>query len=676
MSRRFARSLAVVVLAAACASCSRERSQPAAQAVAPQLSILLVTLDTTRADCVGYESDEVETPALDALAARGVRFASAWTTAPMTLPAHTSILTGLYPSEHGIHENSRFLGDDRVVLAERLRDAGYATAAFISGFPLERRFGLARGFDRYDDDFGEGADERRAGPTTDRALAYLKSHPQGPIFLWVHYYDPHEPYEPPEPFRSRYLSSPYLGEIAYMDRELGRLLDAFERRCAGGPSRILVVGDHGEGLGDHGELLHGNLLYRSVMRVPMIAAGSGIPAGRVDSAVSVRRVFDTVVGWAGLDSSFDLLAPEPEIVLAEAMKPYLQYGWQPQVMAVRDGIEVIRSGVTEVYDLRTDPAESVDLSREVEIDPEIAEAIRTYPIPAAGGGTSPPDGLDPEAEKRLAALGYASWKGPVAVRKDAPNPKDMTFLFADLDEGSRLFVAGRYEASIAVFDRVLAADPENLMVTLRLAVAHSVLGHEERALELFNRAEAIQPDSIDVDHYLAMHYFRYHHWDLAAPLLERELAVMPRRLPALQALARIREGEGRIGEAIALLERIVLVDDSPAADWAHLGELEMEVGDTAAAIRAFEEARRLQGDAFARDLELGVCYLDAARFADAGAALDRVPLDHPGYAMALFKRAQVSVLLGEPDWRERVRLAYEEADAGIRRLIENEPLFH
>jgi len=176
MFRRFA----VILLVLACASCSPK--QPEAEVDAPRPSILLVTLDTTRADSLGFESDEVETPALDALAARGVRFSQAWTTAPMTLPAHTSILTGLYPSEHGIHENSRFLDDDRVLLAERLRDAGYSTAAFISGFPLKRRFGLGQGFDVYDDYLGQGGAERSAGATTERALAYLESNPRGPLF--------------------------------------------------------------------------------------------------------------------------------------------------------------------------------------------------------------------------------------------------------------------------------------------------------------------------------------------------------------------------------------------------------------------------------------------------------------------------------------------------------------
>jgi len=604
-----------------------------------------------------------------------VRFSQAWTTAPMTLPAHTSILTGLYPSEHGIHENSRFLDDHRVLLQERLRDAGYSTAAFVSGYPLKRRFGLARGFDHYDDDLGKGNAERSAGPTTQRALEYLESNGGGPVFVWVHYFDPHDPYEPPEPFRSRYPSSPYLGEIAYMDRELGRLVEAFEERCQGTDPRILVVGDHGEGLGDHGEFLHGNLLYQGVMRVPLILVGSGISTAHVETAVSTRRVFDTILGWAGLDSTYDFLAADPEIVMAEALKPYLQYGWQPQVMAVRAFTKVIQSGETEVYDLRSDPSESVDLRDAVEIDPEILEAIRGYALLSAFDEEPSSGSLDQETRRQLASLGYVAWEGQAPVREDAPNPKDMTHLFGDLNEGAELFVREEYEDSIRVFDRVLAQDGENLMVTVRLAVAYSILGNENRALQLFERAERIHPESVDVQHYLAMHFFRSRRWELAAPLFEEVLSTMPRRLPALEALARIREGERRIDDAAQLLERIVVLKESPAADWTRLGELEMAMGNTPAAIRAFENARRLQGEAFNRHLELGVCYLAARRPGEAAGALDLVSQDHPGYAMALFKRAQVSVLLGEPEWRERVRLAYQRGDPELRHLIEAEPLF-
>jgi tetratricopeptide (TPR) repeat protein len=612
---------------------------------------------------------------LDALAARGVQFTQAWTTAPMTLPAHASMLTGLYPSQHGVHQNSRSLSDDHALLAERLRDAGYATAAFVSGYPLKREFGLARGFQHYDDELGTGNGERIAGRTTDRALEYLRSNTGRRVFVWVHYYDPHEPYASPEPFRSQYADAPYLGEIAYMDRELGRLIAGFEADCKGQDTRIVAVGDHGEGLGDHGEDLHGNLLYQGVMRVPLILAGSGIPTMKVDTAVSTRRVCDTILSWANLGSSFDLLAAQQEIVMAEAMKPYLQYGWQPQVMAVRNFLKVIKSGDIEVYDLRSDPSESTNLAEGGVIDQDLLEAIHAYGVAPERETGSPSGALDEESRRQLAKLGYVEWEDQAAVRKGAPSPRDMTHLFGDLDTGSALFVMEQYEASIAVFERVLAQDPENFMVTVRLAVSQSILRNEEQALRLFARAAEINPNSVDLQHYRAMHYFRSHRWEIAAPLFEQVLDAMPRRLPALEALAQIRASEGRFGDAVLLLKRAIALKESPSGEWLMLGNLEMAMNDTPAAIGAFEHAQSIQGGAFSHSLELGVCYLDAGRLAEAAAALDQVPEDHPGYAMALFKRAQVGVLRGEPDWPTRVRQAYDRADPEIRRLIRSESLF-
>lgn len=637
-------------------------------------SILLVTLDTTRADAVEPESDRVDTPHLAALAARGVRFTQAYATAPQTLPSHASMLTGLYPAGHGLHENGRRLAEHRPLVTEDLRELGYRTAALVSGFPLDRQFGLARGFDRYDDAMGGAGLERSAAATTDRALALLREPGDRALFLWVHYYDPHEPYEPPEPFASRYPESPYLGEIAAMDAQLGRLIEGFEARFAGPRSRIAVVGDHGESLGEHGEALHGNLLYQGVMRVPLVVLGAGIrPAVRSDP-VSVRQIHDTLLGWARSVPDPGLLGEPPAVVLAEAMKPYLQYGWQPQVMGVRGTVKAIRSGDLEIYDLASDPGETENLADRRRLGPELRQAIREYPLPSTAG-SPPAESLTEADRRRLASLGYVASGAPQELRPDAPSPRRMTHLFDDLDLGSGLFVRGEYRRAIPVFERVLERDPGNLTVALRLAVAHSVLDEPERAMEYFRRAAEIDPDSIDRKHYLAMHLFRADAWEEAAPLFEQVLAAMPDRLPALESLAQIRLRQRRIAEAASLLERLVDLEQGPATELLTLGQLRMGLGETGAAIAAFERARDLQGAEFSHHLELGVLYLADRRLDEARDALDRVPPSHPGYSMALFKRAQVSVLLGEPDRTERIRLAWRHADATTRPLIRREGLF-
>ncbi len=631
-----------------------------------------MTLDTTRADSIAPESSAVDTPALAALAERGRRFTRAYATVPTTLPSHASMLSGLYPAAHRVHENARPLAASIPLAQERLRERGYATAAFVSSFILDRQFGLARGFDHYDDEMPAGAEERSAAATTDRALAYLRAAAPRPLFLWVHYYDPHDPYRPPEPFAARYRDRPYLGEIASMDRELGRLLSAFVER-AGGEHQIVVAGDHGEGLGDHGEALHGNLLYEGVMRVPLFLAGSGIAPGVESQPVSTRRIHHTLLAWAGAgDTGGSLGNHEPEIVLGEAMKPYLDYGWQPQVMGLRGPIKMIRSGETEIYDVIDDPAESRNLAAGAPPDRELARALGEYPLPAEDAS---PQELSSEDARRLASLGYVASLVRPALRPGAANPKDMTHLFADLDRGSGLFALERYDEAIAVFERVLERDPGSFTVALRLAVAHSLLGQEERAGEYFGRAETIEPNSLDLKHYRAMHHLRSGEWEQAAPLFAAVLARSPQRLPALEGLARIRERQGNEPEARALLERIVALKRAPEAELLKLGELAMRAGDTPAALAAFERARALQGERFSSSLELGVLYLAGRRYAEAAEALDRVPAGHPGHAMALFKRAQVSVLLDEADRAERVRRARAAADSTTRPLIEREALF-
>jgi arylsulfatase A-like enzyme/Tfp pilus assembly protein PilF len=630
------------------------------EATAPEVqrpSILLVTLDTTRADAIGPD-----TPAFNALAGRGLRFRYAYATVPQTLPSHTSMMTGLYPGGHGVHENARPLDEKHALVAERLKAAGYQTAAFISAFALARRFGLARGFDVYD----EPADpERPAQETTDRALAWLAAQPQQPLFLWVHYYDPHYPYTPPEPYRTRYAKQPYLGEVASMDEQLGRLIAAVEKK---GPAAIIVLADHGEGLGDHGEQQHGNLLYQSTMHVPLVIAGPGVTAGSSDEPVTTRRVFHTILDWAGIDATNTLRKGGAEVVMGEAMKPFLDYGWQPQVMAVEGKTKTIFAGRAEVYDVLADPQEKHDLAASADRSRELRTALREYPIPSA---TAAPvaGALDAEAQRKLASLGYVASSAAPVIRPDAPRPADMTALFPLLEQAAALFVREQYAACVPLLEKILTQDPQNLDAALRLATAHSSLGRNHEAEAAFERARRIAPRSQDVRTYLALHYARAKEWEKAVPLLEGVVAESPDRLPAVEALAAVRERQQRIPEAIALRQRAYSMRTPTAAELAHLGELQMAAGDTSGAIASFEDAGT------GHELELGVLYLAAGRYAEARDTLDRVPPSTDGYPMALFKRAQVAVLLHEPDAKARIDAARGRATPMTRALIERERLF-
>lgn len=693
MYRRAAVALLLAVLAATCG-----RRTPAAPP-----SILLVTLDTTRADSIGPDAGRVQTPAFNAVAARGLRFRNAYAAVPETLPSHATILTGLYPAGHGIHQNGRTLGEAFPTIAEKLHASGYRTAAFVSAFVLARQFGLARGFDVFDDRMPAGRSERSARETTDAALAELQSASAQPRLVWVHYYDPHYPYAAPEPYRSKYASTPYLGEVAFMDHELGRLLGAWAR-AAGQNSAVVLVADHGEGLGDHGEAQHGTLLYQSTMHVPLVIAGPGVKAGVSDDAVSTRQVFYTILDWAGLGAEESLRATDDGRratgdgratgggaltaggpVLGEAMKPFLDYGWQPQVMGAErsstctGGInacitKVIEAGRLEVYDVTADPAEAHDLGSGSNLPAAMRKAIDDYPLPSAESARSP-ETLDADARARLASLGYVGAGAAPVVRKDAPRPVDMIGLLPAIERASGLFTAGNYAAAIPVLEKVRGADPGNLDATLRLAVCQSMLGHRAEAEALFSRAKALAPDSPDVDVYLGLHYAHVGDAARAEPLLERALARFPDRVPVIDALASIREHEKRFADALALRQKLYSLQPASADQLIALGELAMDAGNTSAAIDAFTRARAAQGAAFTHDLDLGVLYMDARRFDDARQALDRVPASSPDYPMALFKRAEVAVLLHDPDAEARIALARKKADAVTRPLIESDRLF-
>jgi choline-sulfatase len=675
---------ASAVTFAACGQ--RGPSESGGSASASRPSILLVTLDTTRADAIGPEAVGVQTPAFNALAARGRRFMQAYSPIPETLPAHSSMMTGLYPAGHGIHENGRHLAERYPVLAERLSQAGYRTAAFVSSFILSRRFGLARGFGAYDDELPAGQSERSSKDTTDRALTYLsQAFPSGqqtatatqPLFMWVHYFDPHAPYLPPEPFRTQYAKSPYLGEIAAMDQQLGRLLDTFQHQVPG-PVSIIIVADHGEGLGDHGEMQHGNLLYQSTMHVPLVVAGPGVTPGKTDVPVSTRRIFSTVLDWSGVDPSAagdSLRAPEPqaEIVRGEAMKPFLSYGWQPQVMVVAERQKVISTSRLEVYDVIDDPKEAHELPATTVLR-GVLKIVNDYPVPTPGEAPAP-DTLSADARRSLASLGYVSATARPVIRKDAPRPVDMAPLFEVLDKASGLFVQQRYAEVAPLLEQILKSDPHNLDAALRLATAYTSLSQEAKAQDAFRRAEAIAPDSPDVRMYRALHDARGPQWPRAVPELERIIAATPDRVPALEALAVVREQQGRAAEAVTLRRKLYTLRQPTPAELIHLGALAMSIEQTEVARQAFEQARAAQGAAFTHDLELGVLYMASRRFTDARDALDRVPPSHPDYPMVLFKRAQVSVLLNEPDRAERIERARQHASAITRPLITNERLF-
>ncbi|MHC4773857.1 MAG: sulfatase, partial [Planctomycetota bacterium] len=362
-------------------------------------NLLLITLDTLRADRLGcYGYDLAETPVIDRLADEGVRFAHAVSAVPMTLPAHCTIMTGLYPPTHGVRDNGLFrLAGEHATLAELLQQHDYETAAFLAAFVLDARYGLDQGFNHYDDDLtlrhrlptptAPHNPQRPADAVVDAALAWLNAHDAGeadrPYFLWVHLFDPHLPYTPPEPFRSRYADRPYDGEVAFVDEQVGRLIATVEALGLADRTVTVLVGDHGEGLGDHGEDTHRHLVYESTMRVPLIIHAPGIvsPGLVIDeAAVGIVDLMPTILDLLGLDAveSCDgrsALAGglDPERVLyIETLSPQLNDGWAPLYGLRRVADKYIDAPGPEYYDLTADPAELNNLWPE---GPEAARGL-------------------------------------------------------------------------------------------------------------------------------------------------------------------------------------------------------------------------------------------------------------------------------------------------------------
>jgi arylsulfatase A-like enzyme len=493
--------------------------------IAPSdLNVILVTIDTLRSDRVSsYGSELVDTPNIDNFASEGVLFSNAASTVPFTLPAHSSILTGLYPPGHGVRENVGYTLDPSIpTLAEVLSDGGWTTAGFVSAFVLDGRWGIDQGFDHYFDDFNlkdfETANlssvQRSGDVTIAKAVRWLDGRPKNaPFFLWLHLYDPHDPYTPPEPFKSQYPGRPYDGEVAYTDSLIGEFRQALEERGLLTSSLVILTADHGEGLGDHGEASHGFFIYDSTIHVSLIVRPpTAADVGRVvDSAVSHVDIFPTILDAVDLSapkrvhgqSLLPMIAGEnAELdrgVYSESLYPLLHYGWAPLRAIRTENHKLISAPRLEVFDVMADPREERDLSLEQpgvtgELEQRLAD-LRTEIESDAPAARAAPD-IDSETLAQLQALGYAAGQGGVSLEEetDRPraDPKDKIRIHRTI-MGAQNLMRDDEEAAERTLLAVLETDPDVLD-------AHQMLGHLattqkrfEDALGYFRRALELDP---------------------------------------------------------------------------------------------------------------------------------------------------------------------------------------
>ncbi len=670
---RLAWPVAFVCFAGGCGS--GEGRQERKPATPP--SVLLVTLDTTRADHLGaYGATNGATPRLDELAARGVVFERAYAVAPMTLPAHTAMLTGLLPTRTGVRWNGeqRLAGppDGPPTLAEHFRAAGYATAGFVSAAVLDHAFGLERGFSTYDDAIAGGGGtnsrwkaERPARETVARALAWLEAQPgDRPLFLWVHLFEPHDPYAPPEPFASRYREDPYSGEIAAADDALGALLAHRRFRPQAG-AIVSVLGDHGESLGEHGEATHGILLHEAALRIPWIVAAPHLAPRRLGAAVSQVDLMPTLLALAGIgttssgsasggsESDGVGLAAEmrgesgerSRTLYAESLYASALYGWAPLYSTRRGEYKWVAGLRGELYDYLADPGETRDLRAAV---PAAAGAlnralveIRNHELPAGGSIAA----VDAALAADLQSLGYLAGGEHPSAEEATVDPRDRIAVHERLRAIDAQWRRGAVREAEQALDELFASEPQNLLLrqvveqqlrgalrqlaasdpaataalSIRLAQLVAASGRRDEARELLARAAEppADPATQALAHLslatLALGERRFAEAERAA---RAALALEPRNAAAQNTLAIALDDLGRIAEAEAAYGAALALD--PTLYRSELNLALLLAGQPGRRAETAEHLRRFLARAPADDPRIAEAQSALARFSAGG----------------------------------------------------------
>ncbi|MET0554996.1 MAG: sulfatase-like hydrolase/transferase [Vicinamibacteria bacterium] len=589
----------------------------AAPAAADRPNVLLVTVDTLRPDALGWVAGRNQTPAIDALAREGFRFRAAVSPAPVTLPAHASIMTGLAPRRHGARDNGQPLPAAPATLAETLGAGGYATGAFVSGFPLARAFGVDRGFQSFDDTLPDGPPdrrERRAERTTAAAAAWIARAPE-PWFAWVHYYDPHDPYEAPGAPGTG-VRAAYDAEVAYVDGAFGRLRAAVGARRRGVVT--LLTADHGESLGEHGERTHGFFLYESTIAVPLVvhfpgrvAAGeSALPARLVDVAPTLLDL----AGAAGLPdvdgvSLVPLVSGRSHSVppaTMETLRPWASYGWSP-LAALRDGDwKLVDAPRPELYDVARDPGERTDRraaepSRAATMTAALAR-LRVRPAPSGPA-------LAPEAAERLRALGYTG--AGAAPPPDEPppglaDPKDRLAEWNALSDAEALLEGGRHAEAVARFDALLATDPANRFALARSGQALVAMGRVAEGIVRLERAVAAGPGHAESRLALAQALLGAGRASAAADAYTELARLQPREPSHWVGLGNALGQARQQGSATAAFARAVALRPSDPDLVTRLAFAEYAAGRTSEAAAHLGEAAALAPGRFAHAGALGI----------------------------------------------------------------------
>ena len=581
-------------------ACAGRESAPQSFQNAP---VILISIDTLRADHLplyGYKS--VETPNIDALAKDGVVFDNAWSQCPMTLPSHVSMLTGLLPTTHGVRNNLgfRYEASKHPALPQALQKHGYATGGIVSSYVVRGETGLRDAFEFYDDavspQSGATSSEYQRGGATSESIAgkWIEGLGKRPFFCFLHLYEPHAPYSPPEPFRSRF-SHPYDGEIATSDSVVGTFIARLKERGIYDDAIIILTSDHGEGLSDHGEQQHSILLYTEAIRVPLvIKLPRGARSGtRVAGNAALVDLVPTVESLVGLTPSknegVNLFAgplPEREIH-SETIYPYVQMGWSDLRSIVQGKLHYIHSPRPELYDLEKDPNEQQDVIAEHRRDAaRFRTVVETFPSPTTGNTT-----ISEEDAKKLAALGYV---GSVRARPDSKslaNPRDNVHVVEQIRDIAHLANERKYNEAIARMRSILSTHPRLVDVWIRLAETYQETGQIENAIKAYKEAIAAAGPDLSSDIVASLGYLYFQIGNVKDAENAAELALRGSPDKARPLLIRIAGTRGDMARAEKLARELVNRTNPAPQDILLLAEVRQAQGDHAEALKLIAQAQ-------------------------------------------------------------------------------------
>jgi len=686
----------VLLLAAATAGVwwTERRTRAPSGGPAPR-NLLVITLDTTRADHLSvYGANAARVPNLERLAREGVRFDNAFTPAPVTLPAHVSLFTGLYPTAHGVRNNGTFrLGDEAFTLAEALRAQGFKTAAVIGSQILDSRYGLDQGFDLYDDRLPPEEKvhtffvERPAAAVAERGLAWLGERGEERWFLWMHFFDPHYEYNPPEPFRSEYAQSPYDGEIAYADSQAGRILDLLRQRGWLDRTLVVVAGDHGESLGEHGESTHGVFIYDATTHIPLLMRHPGrLGQGRqITPLVRLVDVMPTALDLLEVprpaqalhgESLVPLVAGQPEparTAWLESWLPRFNYSWS-ELRAVRDlQWKYVQAPRPELYDLRADPREernlvARDLARADEYHARL-EQIERAAAPAGGQDLAHAQQLDAEMREGLAALGYITVAGSGPEPPSLPDPKDKIGEYEEMARALALMKKGRDAEAVPIFETAVRANDQSGYLHRQLGNAYRRVGRLEDGLRELLRSLDLDPGSFGTLSDLGSAYFEANDLRRAEEIFQQVLKINSHVGVAYSNLGLIAQKRARKAEAMRYYERALEEDPNLLRSLINLGTLYEEAGRRDDAVRLYLRASELDPENEKAFFSAAYLQFQAGRYDEALAILERAQKAHPDSVKPALYRAQVYQKRGDLDSAEqelRAALARHPSSAEVR----------